>query len=244
MGGKRETGRCHAGNGWVPCRPNGEGGYHAACNAECGCPAAQDGKVLRCQERKVPRCREEVLRCPERGSCRSHPGKQLRNRYCQIAVLPNLLFAKSTCRIAKSAILPGLSETWSSRFWLSLKNPPPPRRGHSRCRREPFSQNIRHTGMPCKCLRARQLRQIPSILAHRYRSHTLHAAQWGPGVEGVCPKPGARSQNHEAQTSKHNPRTSKCTLNFKAIRALLRDKSEKSLYLSGGRPILRPVCYR
>ena len=103
MGGKRETGRCHAGNGWVPCRPNGEGGYHAACNAECGCPAAQDGKVLRCQERKVPRCREEVLRCPERGSCRSHPGKQLRNRYCQIAVLPSLLFAKSACRIDRPA---------------------------------------------------------------------------------------------------------------------------------------------
>ena len=55
---------------------------------------------------------------PRTGKCRaarigtpyqSHPGKQRRNRYCQIAVLPSLLFAKSACRIDKPIGLSSLS---------------------------------------------------------------------------------------------------------------------------------------
>ena len=81
----------------------GTGGDHAARTGKVPPRYLQWGGWM-------PRCPErEVLRCQERGSCRSHPGKQLCNRYCQIAVLPSLLFAKSACRIDKPIGLSSLS---------------------------------------------------------------------------------------------------------------------------------------
>ena len=93
MGSKRETGSAALGMGGTMLPE--QGGwvrYHVACNAECGCPTAQDGKVPRCQEREVPRC-------PERDSCRSHPGKQFGNvidrlLYCQACFLPSLSYCQ------------------------------------------------------------------------------------------------------------------------------------------------------
>ena len=118
MGSKRETGRCRAGNGWVPCRPNREygcrtaqcGRYHAARNEKCY--AAGNGAP--------------VGYIPERSSAIAIASSTGLPGCCiaKSAVLTSLLFAKPACRIVKSVVLPsavliGLSDCQICRL-LSL----------------------------------------------------------------------------------------------------------------------------
>ena len=91
--------------------------------------------------------------------------------------------------------------------------------GHSRCRREPFQQNIRHTGMPCKCLRARQLRRMLKNTDLRTGCSEKCATEWptGPFLQNprfpgfyicicriacLCPRPYL---SHGLLPAKHPP---------------------------------------